>query len=125
MHSGPSFQLSAYCSSADSEIFRHFNHSVHCATWPRSLGGKTALKIAGKRYSWLWENGTQGKEKCYHAGMMSTYRPRLIGSILGSDQYKMYNSLIFIDNPSVHDLSPALEYAFYYQKRHCKKCHLF
>ena len=37
MHSGPSFQLSAYCSSADSEILRHFNHSVHCATWPRSL----------------------------------------------------------------------------------------
>ena len=59
MHSGPSIQLSAYCSSADSEIFRHFNHSVHCATWPRSLGGKTALKIAGKRHSGLRENGTQ------------------------------------------------------------------
>ena len=82
MHNGPSFQLPAYCSSADSEIFRHFNHSVHCATWPRSLGGKTALKIAGKRHSGLRENGTQGQEKWYHAGMMSTYRPRLIEPLI-------------------------------------------
>ena len=42
----------------------------------------------------------------------------------GSDQYKKYNCLILIDNPSVHDLFPSLEHAFYYQKRHCKKCHL-
>ena len=42
----------------------------------------------------------------------------------GSDQYKKYNCLIIIDNPSVDDLFPSLEHAFYYQKRHCKKCHL-
>ena len=42
----------------------------------------------------------------------------------GSDQYKKYNCLILIDNPSVHDLIQSLEHAFYYEKRHCKKCHL-
>ena len=34
----------------------------------------------------------------------------------GSDQYKKYNCLILIDNPSVHYLFPALKHAFYYQK---------
>ena len=42
----------------------------------------------------------------------------------GSDQYEKYNCLILVDNPSVYDLFPSLEHAFYYQKRHCKKCHL-
>ena len=42
----------------------------------------------------------------------------------GSDQYKKYNCLILIDNSSVYHLSPALEEAFCYQKRPCKKCRL-
>lgn len=42
----------------------------------------------------------------------------------GSDQYKKYNCLILIDNPSAHDLFPALEKAFCYEKRHCKECDL-
>ena len=40
------------------------------------------LKGAVKRYSGLRENGTQRKDKWYHAGMMNAYRPRLIDPLL-------------------------------------------